>query len=116
MGNSLDNSPAQWHLFTDYWKRKQIGFGESHAQQHAFHVTKQKLTSAGVLTHFDPQQKVILTCDASPYGVGAIIAHQTSEAEKPIALVSCFLSAAQKKYAHLDKGLAIIFGRNKFHD
>ena len=44
------------------------------AQQTAFATAKQKLTSAGVLAHFDPEQKIILSCDASPYGVGAVIA------------------------------------------
>ena len=87
------------------------------SQQTAFQTAKNKLTSAGVLTHFNPEQKIILSCDASPYGVGAVISHQTSEGEKPIAFASRSLSPAEKKYAHLDKeGLAIIFRVKKFHD
>ena len=86
-------------------------------QQSAFQTAKNKLTSVGVLTHFDPAQKIILSCDASPYGVGAVIAHRTPEGEKPIAFASRSLSLAEKKYAHLDKeGLAIIFGVKKFHN
>ena len=72
--------------------------------------------SSCLLTHFDPQKKVILSCDASPYGVGAVISHKTDEGEKPIVFAYHSLSAAEKKYAQLDKeGLATIFGVKKFH-
>ena len=86
-------------------------------QQKGFEVAKQELTSASVLIHFDPQKKPILSCDASPYGVGTVIAHETPDGEKPITFASRSLSPAEKKYAHIDKeGLAIIFGVKKFHD
>ena len=82
-------------------------------QTKAFELPKSKLTSSCLLTHFDPQKKVILSCDGSPYGIGAVISHETEEGEKPIAFASRSLSTTEKRYAHLDKGLAIIFGVKK---
>ena len=86
-------------------------------QQIAFDKAKAQLTSSCLLMHFDPSKEVILSCDASPYGVGAVLSHQTEGGERPVAFASRSLSPAEKKYAHLDKeGLAIIFGVKNFYD
>ena len=85
-------------------KERHWSWGEK--QQLAFDKEKSQLTSSSVLMHFD----------ASPYGVGAVLSHQTEEGERPIAFASRTLSPAERKYAHLDKeGLSIIFGVKKFH-
>ncbi|CAG2192232.1 unnamed protein product [Mytilus edulis] len=43
------------------------------------HKSKQLLKSASVLVHFDPKKKLILACDASPYGVGAVLSHKMDD-------------------------------------
>jgi len=42
----------------------------------AFQELKMLLSSAQVLVHFDPTKEVTLACDASPYGIGAILSHR----------------------------------------
>ena len=57
-----------------------------------------------LLVHYDPDTKLILSCDVSPYGVGAVLLHQfTNGVEKPIAFKSRTLAPAERCYAHLDK-------------
>ena len=96
---------------------KQAKWIWSAAQDLAFQAAKKQLTSPCLLVHYDPQKELLLSCDASPYGIGAVLSHRLEDgSEKPVAFASRSLSPAEKKYAQLDKeGLAIVFGVKKFH-
>ncbi|XP_050358337.1 uncharacterized protein K02A2.6-like [Nymphalis io] len=62
----------------------------------AFNKVKQLLTSSEILAHYSPDLPLILTTDASSYGVGAVISHITAKGERPIAYASRVLNTAEK--------------------
>ena len=67
--------------------------------------------------HYDPKRQLVLTCDASPFGAGAVLAHIMDDgSERPVGYASRSLSQAEKGYSQLDKeALAIVFGVTKFN-
>ena len=75
------------------------------------------LIAPNLLVHFDENKPLMLSCDASPYGVGAVLSHlMDNQSDKPIAYASRSLSTVERKYSQLDKeALAILFGVSKFH-
>lgn len=68
--------------------------------------------------HYLPDSELVLACDASPYGVGAVLSHckKGESVKKPLGFMSRTLTPAEKRYSQLDKeGLAVIFGIQRFH-
>ncbi|XP_058038083.1 uncharacterized protein K02A2.6-like [Ahaetulla prasina] len=102
--HKLLTSKAQWH-----WNQ---------AAANAFQAVKDILASAAVLVQYDPCLPLSLTCDASPYGLGAVLSHQLPDgSEAPTAFYSRTLSAAERNYSQLDReALAAVAGIKRFHD
>ena len=83
-------------------------------------MIKERISSDQVLIHYSLEKPLALICDASPYGVGAILCHTVrgptgEKGERPIHFTSRTLIPTERRYAQLDKEtLAIMFGIRKF--
>lgn len=68
--------------------------------QQAFERIKSLLTSAPVLNNPDFSKKFYLHCDASDFGIGAVLVQLDGEGnEKPIAFMSKKLNTSQRNYS-----------------
>ena len=85
--------------------------------QKAFEDSKALLASSKVLVHYDSKLPIIVSCDASPYGVGSVLSHRLPDgSDKPVAFASRTLSSAEKNYGQLEKeALALVYGITRFH-
>ena len=55
----------------------------------AFQESKRLVAESELLVHYDTKKPLILACDASSYGVGAVISHiMEAGSERPVAFAS----------------------------
>ena len=81
----------------------------SDACQLAFENIKMLITLETVLTHYEPTAPVRLACDASPYGLGAVLSHVMPGSEKNDAFASRSLSNAERIYAQIEREAVAMF-------
>ncbi|XP_030286082.1 uncharacterized protein K02A2.6-like [Sparus aurata] len=115
-GRFMQNLSMQLRPLHELLKRECVWEWTSECEA-AFKSAKQQLLQSTLVVHYDTRKPLKLACDASPYGVGAVISHVMENGEeKPIAFASRTLSEAESKYAQIEKeALSIIFGVKKFH-
>ncbi|XP_063358759.1 uncharacterized protein K02A2.6-like [Cydia amplana] len=97
--------------------KKGIKWHWASEHDNAFETIKSVLASDQVLAHFNPNAKVILTVDASPTGLSAILSQIESDGtERPVSFASRSLNAAEKRYSQLQKeATSIVFGIRRYH-
>ncbi|GBL76949.1 Uncharacterized protein K02A2.6 [Araneus ventricosus] len=97
--------------------KKDVKFKWSKDCQVAFEQIKKEICSPMVLVHYDPELPLTLASDASPVGVGCVLAHIYPDgSERPIAFASKTLSKTEQKYSQIDKeALAIVWAVKKFY-
>ena len=72
---------------------------------------KRRITEAPVLRYYSLTDPIIVSVDASSRGLGAVLL----QGNKPVAYASKALTAAEQRYAQIEKEtLAIVFGMDKF--
>ncbi|XP_062699497.1 uncharacterized protein K02A2.6-like [Aedes albopictus] len=80
-------------------------------QESAFLQLKAMVTSAPVLRYFDSNKDVVIQCDSSSVGLGAVLMQDGH----PIVYASKTLSSTERKYAQIEnETLAILFACRKF--
>lgn len=84
--------------------------------QKTFDALKSKLKTVPVLVHANFHKPFILQCEASAYGVGAVLAQVDNVGnERPIAFMSQKLNSAQRYYTVTElECFAIVLAIKKF--
>ena len=91
--------------------QKDVEFVWQHPQEKAISELKQMLSRAPVLRYYNPSEPVMVQCDASKSGLGATL----MQGGQPVAFASRSMTAAETRYAQIEKELlAIQWACHKF--
>ena len=90
--------------------RKGVKWEWQEQEKNAFEKAKKIPDETNLLIH-DPEKPLLLACDASPCGLGAVLSHQMpDDSEKPITFASTTLSKAERNYSQIEKeAVAIVY-------
>ena len=92
--------------------RQDTEFNWTEEQENAFREVKRLVTTAPVLSYYNPKAELEIQCDASQTGLEAALLQRG----RPIAYTSRALTETEQRYAQIEKEmLAIVFSLEKFH-
>ncbi|XP_055621930.1 uncharacterized protein K02A2.6-like [Toxorhynchites rutilus septentrionalis] len=95
--------------------KKNVRFEWNDQCEKVFSECKKLLLSHKLLALYNPELPIVIICDASSNGVGAVLCHKLGGIEKPVFYVSSTLSVSEKNYPNLHReALAVVFGLTKF--
>ena len=92
--------------------KKETPWQWSDEQQHAFDKLKDSLTKSHVMSYFNPAQETKVIVDASPVGLGGLLAQDG----KVISYASRALSDVESRHSQTEREmLAIVWALEHFH-
>ena len=71
-----------------------------------------------VMNYYDPNMRTEVSVDASPVGLGAILAQREDDSTEPriVAYASRALTPVERRYSQIEReALAIVWGCERFH-
>lgn len=96
--------------------QKGVKFDWSVECDKCFQTVKKSLENSTILARYDPTKPLTIVCDASPYGVGAILNVIEDGVERPCFMASTSLNQAERNYSQLHReAFAVVFALSKYH-
>ena len=98
--------------------KKNVKFKWTYQHQQAFETLSQALTSAPVMAYFDVTKETLVTVDASPVGISAILGQRIKETDdyRVVAYASRALTAVERRYSQTEReAVAIVWAVEHYH-
>lgn len=93
-----------------------VKFRWSSECQKSFDRAKELIINSPGVTFFDPNKPIIITTDASGYGVASVMAIVVDGKERPVFFHSATLSPAQRAYSCIEReALSIVVAVKRYH-